>query len=116
MDVEKQAPRDGDKVFNIDEALAIMKEVVEETFEDSVYQHSKVSAWNTQIVETCINRLTAKTINFKYIVTCVILQKNGTGFFAGSSVYWDSAHDGSAVYRYDSKTMYVIVNVFGLSI
>lgn len=27
-------------------------------------------------------------------VTCVIMQRSGGGFYAGSTVYWDSAHDG----------------------
>lgn len=34
-----------------------------------------------------------------YTVTCVILQRTGAGFYAGSSVIWDKNNDGS--YRVD---------------
>jgi dynein light chain Tctex-type 1 len=53
---------------------------------------------------------------FMYIVTCVILQNKGAGFFVGSQVYWDNQNDGSASYRHESKSLYAIVNVYALSI
>lgn len=30
---------------------------------------------------------------FKYVVTCVIVQKNGAGFHIGHSAYWDMSND-----------------------
>lgn len=72
-----------------------------------------------------------------WIVTCVVMQRNGAGFYAGSSVYWDNARDGkylfvyavshdsntvlqhaigSAAYRYENKSLYALVNVFALSV
>lgn len=64
------------------------------------------------------------------------MQRNGAGFYAGSSVYWDNARDGkywkdyavshdsnpvehaigSAAYRYENKSLYALVNVFALSV
>jgi hypothetical protein len=74
----------------------------------------------------------------KYIiVTCVIMQRNGAGLHCANSCYWDTSSDGtdfstsnskqcikvltlintgSSTYKYESKTMYAIVNVFGLAI
>jgi len=49
-------------------------------------------------------------------VTCAIMQKNGAGFHAASSCYWDNLTDGSCTVRWENKTMYVIVSVFGLAI
>lgn len=37
---------------------------------------------------------------FKYIVSCVIMQKNGAGMHTCSSCFWDNANDGSASYKY----------------
>lgn len=38
------------------------------------------------------------TLNFFFcsylLVTCVIMQKKGAGFYAGTSVYWDNENDG----------------------
>lgn len=49
-------------------------------------------------------------------VTCAIMQKNGAGFHAASSCYWDNMTDGSCTVRWENKTMYVIVSVYGLAI
>ena len=79
---------------------------------------------------------------FGRLVTCVIMQRTGAGFYAGSSVYWDNNNDGkvsspflclvesigthfniitthlkgSASYRYESKSVYAVINAFGLSV
>ena len=56
-------------------------------------------------------------ISFLFLsVTCVIMQRNGAGLEMASSCYWDGKLDGSFTYKYENKTMYIIVNVFGLSI
>ncbi|CAO3592947.1 unnamed protein product [Absidia cylindrospora] len=102
--------------FNTNEMTAIIKETVENAIQDANYVHSKVPAWNSTIVESCLKKLRAANTNYKFIVTCVIMQKNGAGFYAGSSVYWDNVHDGSASYRHETKTLYAITNVFALSV
>lgn len=62
--------------------------------------------------------------NFNYVnniysllpVNCTIMQKNGAGLHTASSCYWDNASDGSCTVRWENKTMYCIVSVFGLAI
>ena len=48
---------------------------------------------------------------FKYIVTAVIMQKNGAGLHTATSTFWDITTDGSATVRWESKTMYCIATV-----
>eukprot|EP01036_Dinobryon_divergens_P003782 gene3782-5003_t len=31
---------------------------------------------------------------FKYVITCVIMQKNGAGLITSASMHWDSVKDG----------------------
>lgn len=50
------------------------------------------------------------------LVTCTIMQKNGAGLHTASSCFWDNATDGSCTVRWENKTMYCIVSVFGLGI
>ncbi|KAI8369555.1 Tctex-1 family-domain-containing protein [Radiomyces spectabilis] len=102
--------------FNTEEALAIIKETVEATIQDAEYSHSKVPTWNSAIIVSSLKKLKEMNQNYKYVVTCLIMQKNGAGFYAGSSVYWDNLHDGSASHRHETKSLYAIVNVFGLSV
>ena len=59
---------------------------------------------------------TALNKPFKYIVTCVIMQKNGAGLHTSSSCYWDNSTDGSRTVRWENKSMYCIATVFGVAI
>lgn len=55
-------------------------------------------------------------INFFLSVTCMIMQKNGAGLHTASSCFWNNETDGSCTVRWENKTMYCIVSVFGLAI
>ena len=102
------------------------------------FQHNKVNAWSSSIMDTCLQSLVKLQKPFKYIgnnnpqthfvllmliqllysitVTCVVVQKNGAGVHTASSCFWDNTTDGSCTVRWENKTMYCIVSVFGLSI
>lgn len=56
------------------------------------------------------------TILLSFVVTCMIMQKNGAGLHTASSCYWNNDTDGSCTVRWENKTMYCIVSVFGLAI
>uniref|UniRef100_A0A2I2ZJ90 Dynein light chain Tctex-type 1 n=1 Tax=Gorilla gorilla gorilla TaxID=9595 RepID=A0A2I2ZJ90_GORGO len=76
--------------FVVDEVKAI-----ESTIGGNAYQHSKVNQWNTNVVEQTSSQLTKLGKPLKYIVTCVIMQKNGAGLHMASSCFWDSSADRS---------------------
>eukprot|EP00047_Mylnosiga_fluctuans_P002830 m.226142 g.226142 ORF g.226142 m.226142 type:complete len:117 (+) comp11378_c0_seq1:33-383(+) len=102
--------------FVVDEVSMIIKECVEQTIGVNTYQQSKVNQWTSNIVESCLKRLCALNKPFKYIVSSIIMQKNGAGLHTASSCYWDNSSDGSCTVRWENKTMYVIISVFGLAI
>uniref|UniRef100_A0A8C9TLY9 Dynein light chain Tctex-type 1 n=1 Tax=Scleropages formosus TaxID=113540 RepID=A0A8C9TLY9_SCLFO len=82
----------------------------------STYQHSRVNQWSSSVVENCLGQLTKLGKPFKYIVTCIIMQKNGAGLQTATSCFWDNTTDGSCTVRWENKSMYCIVSVFGLAI
>uniref|UniRef100_A0A2K5I814 Dynein light chain Tctex-type 1 n=1 Tax=Colobus angolensis palliatus TaxID=336983 RepID=A0A2K5I814_COLAP len=94
------------------EVSNIVKEKI--TIGGNVCQHSKVNQWTTN-VEQILSQLTKLGKQLKYIVTCVIMQKNGAGSRTASSCFWDSSADGSYTVRWENKTMYCTVGAFGLS-
>uniref|UniRef100_UPI00398ECCC2 dynein light chain Tctex-type 1-like n=1 Tax=Pristiophorus japonicus TaxID=55135 RepID=UPI00398ECCC2 len=102
--------------FVADDVSTIIKEAVENTIGGSAYQHHKVNQWTGAVVEQCLNQLTKLAKPFKYIVTCVIMQKNGAGLHTASSCFWDNSVDGSCTVRWENKTMYCIVSTFGLGV
>lgn len=102
--------------FVVDEVSNVIKESIEGAIGGNAYQHNKVNQWTSSVVEQCLNQLTKLGKPFKYIVTCVIMQKNGAGLHTASSCFWDNTTDGSCTVRWENKTMYCIVSVFGLAI
>uniref|UniRef100_UPI00358F647B dynein light chain Tctex-type 1 n=1 Tax=Myxine glutinosa TaxID=7769 RepID=UPI00358F647B len=103
-------------VFVTEEVSNIIKECVEVAIGGMSYQHSKVNQWSSNIVDQCLNQLAKQNKPFKYIVTCTIVQKNGAGLHLASSCFWDNSTDGSCTIRWENKTIYCIVSVFGLAI
>uniref|UniRef100_A0AAR2IT73 Dynein light chain Tctex-type 1 n=1 Tax=Pygocentrus nattereri TaxID=42514 RepID=A0AAR2IT73_PYGNA len=86
------------------------------TIGGNAYQHSRVNQWTNNVVEQCLSQLSKLGKPFKYIVTCIIMQKNGAGLQTACSCFWDNTTDGSCTVRWENKSMYCIVSVFGLAI
>mmetsp|Transcript_13548 Transcript_13548/g.31193 ORF Transcript_13548/g.31193 Transcript_13548/m.31193 type:complete len:111 (-) Transcript_13548:168-500(-) len=110
MDVEDES------AFVQDEVKAMVKETIDLVLHETSYNHTKVGQWTNDIVEECLKRLIGLNKPFKYIVTCVIMQRIGAGLHTATANYWDSANDGCVVCKHDTKAMYVIVTVFGIAI
>ena len=99
-----------------DEVLNIIKDASDQILGPHSYHHSRVAGWCSKIVEEVLKRLADSHRPFKYVVTCVIMGKNGAGLHTASSTYWDASTDNSCSYKWSNKTMYCITTVFGLAI
>lgn len=102
--------------FVADDISNIIKESIDSVLQNQAYNESKVSQWTSSCLERTIKKLTALSKPFKYVVTCVIMQKNGAGLHTAASCWWDSTTDGSRTVRWENKSLYCIVTVFGLAI
>ena len=114
--VEMEEEENEETRFVVDEVSGIIKESIETTIGGGSYITTKVSTWTNSIVESSLASLTKLQKSFKYIVTCIIMQKNGAGLTTASSCFWDKEMDGSCTVRWENKTIYCIVTVFGLAI
>ena len=47
-----------------------------------------------QCIENSIKKLKELNKPFKYIVTAVLMQKNGAGLHTATSCFWDNTSDG----------------------
>ena len=65
-----------------------MKQLIEQAIEPvlgkQVYQAKKIHDWTSSIVEGVLKSLQAANKPFKYVVTCIIMQKNGAGLHTAS--------------------------------
>uniref|UniRef100_A0A7S2JTZ8 Dynein light chain n=1 Tax=Haptolina brevifila TaxID=156173 RepID=A0A7S2JTZ8_9EUKA len=105
-----------ESAFVAEDVLAIIKESVEGVLQNATYSHSKVPNWTSMCIESTLKKLKDLNKPFKYVVTAVIMQKNGAGLHTATSCFWDNTTDGSATLRWESKSMYCLVTVFGMSI
>ena len=73
---------DDDQDFNSEQIQAIAQQAVEIVVKGDhniAYQKDKVDQWCQQIIEACIKKLALLNKPFKYAVTCIIMQNNGSG-------------------------------------
>ncbi|XP_059478456.1 dynein light chain Tctex-type 1 [Neocloeon triangulifer] len=105
-----------ESMFDADEVSPIIKEAVEKVIGGNNYDQTKVNTWSNSVVETCLGTLCKSQKPFKYIVTCTVMQKNGAGLHTASSCFWDNSTDGSCTVRWENKSMFVIVSVYGLAL
>lgn len=107
---------DENTIFVVEEISDIVKESIEHTMNTQLFQQSMVNKWTDLVIESCLTKLCKLAKPYKYMVSCSIMQKNGAGFHAASSCYWDNVTDGSCTVRWENQTIYVIVSVFGMAI
>mmetsp|Transcript_26479 Transcript_26479/g.90368 ORF Transcript_26479/g.90368 Transcript_26479/m.90368 type:complete len:124 (-) Transcript_26479:218-589(-) len=121
----------GDDPWQNSEELAFIPEQVEPmltnvlaaVLANEVYEDAKVPVWIDSICEKSMESLAKLSKPFKYIVTCLIIQKNGAGIHSAQSCFWDVSNDNCARVAYplankrevqDSR-MYCVVTCFGVA-
>ena len=108
--------------FVSEEIDQLVTPIVESVLKNEDYDGKKVAQWIDKICEQCMEELVELGKPFKYIVTAMIMQKNGAGVHSANSLFVDPSKDGIVSVKWPtdkkgdgSKTMYCIVNVLAVS-
>uniref|UniRef100_A0A7S2XX11 Dynein light chain n=1 Tax=Fibrocapsa japonica TaxID=94617 RepID=A0A7S2XX11_9STRA len=96
----------------------LLYQAIDQVLKTEVYDQSKVPQWIDTICETCVAELTALKKPFKYVVNCLIMQKNGAGLNMGQAAHWDLGNDNMASAKWppreqQSSRMVCVVTAFG---
>lgn len=75
---------------------------IEPILGNQVYAPKKVGDWTSAIVEAVLKMLQAANKPFKYVVTCIIMQKNGAGLHTASTCFWDTKSDGQHAHTHSA--------------
>eukprot|EP01060_Flectonema_neradi_P038671 TRINITY_DN8199_c0_g1_i1.p1 TRINITY_DN8199_c0_g1~~TRINITY_DN8199_c0_g1_i1.p1 ORF type:complete len:119 (+),score=18.43 TRINITY_DN8199_c0_g1_i1:63-419(+) len=103
--------------LNSDKITEILEEAMKQTLQGQVWNNKKVEGWTSNIIEHCLKRLSEMKKPFKYIVTCIMMQKSGAGLHSSFSAYWDNSADGICCYPLmDNETIHCVVTVYGLKL
>lgn len=65
------------------------------TLSENMYNPKKVDDWTNQVTDNCLQGLQKLQKHFKYVVTCIIMQKNGAGLHTSAGMFWDTKKDGT---------------------
>jgi len=99
-----------------EEVSSICKEVLDEIVGNQPYQHAEVVKWNQTAVEKITEKLAAMNRPYKYCLCCVIMQTGlGAGLNVSSTCFWDKNNDHAFAYRWESRAIIAVCNVFAIS-
>lgn len=111
-----EAFQDDSAEFNNEDVENIVRSAIVNSLNENSYNSKKVNEWTNNIVTNCLKDLQALARPFKYIITCIIMQKTGAGLNSTTSMHWDTTKDGHCRVPWENPTMHCCVAVYGLSV
>ncbi|OQS07966.1 hypothetical protein THRCLA_00055 [Thraustotheca clavata] len=88
--------------FVAEEVDRIILQTVDYILRDQTYDDNNVAHWVDSICDGIMKGLGELRKPLKYIVSCIIMQKNGAGVHSAVSCHWDTAIDGAHVVKWPS--------------
>ncbi|CAD5206273.1 unnamed protein product [Bursaphelenchus okinawaensis] len=101
---------------SFEEVSGICKEVLDDVIGQKPYQHAEVVKWNQTAVEKITEKLAGLGRPYKYCLCCVVMQTGlGAGLNVSSTCYWDKNTDHTFAYRWESRAVIAVCNVYAIS-
>mmetsp|Transcript_55926 Transcript_55926/g.89008 ORF Transcript_55926/g.89008 Transcript_55926/m.89008 type:complete len:123 (-) Transcript_55926:96-464(-) len=110
--------------FNDEEVHKIVWQILESQLNEGDYNDERSNDWSNKICEDAVQQLTSLNKPFKYIVNCVLMQKNGAGLNSSTSCFWDTGNDGVVSIQWpkpnakniSNPTVTAVVTVFAIKL
>lgn len=102
--------------FNQDDIETVIKNAIGSTLGDVMYDHNRVNDWSNNIISSALKGLQSLNRPYKYVLTVIIMQKNGAGLVTAASMYWDIKRDGFCKVTWENSTLHCIATIFGVSL
>ncbi|GMI50374.1 hypothetical protein ScalyP_jg3215 [Parmales sp. scaly parma] len=108
--------QEGGEEFSSEDVETVVKNTIGTVLETAMYNPKKVNEHCNSIIDSCLKELQSLSRPYKYVITAIIMQKNGGGMVSSGSTYWDTVKDGVCKVTWENSTMHCLVTVYGLSI
>ena len=119
-------PKDKDGVVGGDTVLFeqiqpnvayLIENVARKHLEGRAYDVKYHARWTDGITQDVLDQCRALSPNFKWMISCLIVQKKDrTAIFSESVAYYDQQMDGYAAYEYSGSKCLCVVHVFSAAI
>jgi dynein light chain Tctex-type 1 len=80
------------------------------------FKVNKVNGWCNSIISATLKGLQSLNHPYKYVVTVILMQKNGAGLVSAASTFWDAEKDGMCKVLWENGSMHCVVTVYGTSV
>eukprot|EP00903_Cladosiphon_okamuranus_P016100 g14861.t1 len=102
------------------EVVSIAQEAVGKVLEGRSYSKGKVAGWTDTITSHCIAALTTLSENFKFGVSCLIVERpelrSSAQVHSATAAFWDTRADGASTVRWENDTMACVIFLFGVGL
>ena len=125
-DAPPQPPKDKDGLVGGDVVLFeqiqpnvayLIENVARKHLEGRAYDVKYHARWTDAITQDVLDQCRALSPNFKWMISCLIVQKKDrTAIFSESVAYFDQQMDGYAAYEYSGSKCLCVVHVFSAAI
>ena len=85
---------DDDAGFPSEDVQRCLQEAAESVLETAQWEEEKVPGWINDIVEKAMKSLSELKFPYKFIVTCMLVQKTDKALFSCLSTNWENSTDG----------------------
>lgn len=76
----------------------------------------QVNDWIHTILDACLRELVALNRPSKYLLSCVLSQKNGAGFRSVASQYWDGRSDFTCAVPWENDHIHCLVTIHAVAL
>ena len=106
--------------FSPEQTEALALEIIGSVLDGKSYDDQQVQGWIDEICSRITKDLVDMNKPYKYIVSCVIMQKNGAGLHSVNSCFWDGSNDNSATVKWPGEkkkdaVIQCICTVYGIA-
>ena len=91
---------DEDQTFPQEEVQRCMQEACESVLETAQWEEEKVPGWINEVIEKAMKSLSELKTAYKFIVTCMMVQKTDKALFSCASTNWENSTDGIESFVY----------------
>ena len=107
---------DGHEDFRQEDIETVIKSAIGSTLGDVIYDHCRVNDWSNSIINSALKGLQSLNRPYKYVITVIIMQKNGAGLVSSASMFWDLKRDGYGKVTWENSTLHCIATIYGVSL
>ena len=91
----------------------LIEKMAKKHLESRAYDVKYHVRWTDAITQDCLDACKALSPNFKWMVSCLIVEKKDrTAVFSESVAYYDPTSDGCAAFEYQGSKCLCVVHVF----